>query len=100
MLQGSRQRHLPVSGAKLLVEEAEKQPETEYIFQYSPESFTGTETPYAVEICNAVIDVWQPTPDKKIIINLPSTVEMATANVYADRLNTAAVTLNAETALS
>ena len=57
---------LAVAGAKLLVEEAEKQPETEYIFQYSPESFTGTETPYAVEICNAVIDVWQPTPDKKI----------------------------------
>lgn len=77
---------LAVSGAKLLVEEAEKQPETEYIFQYSPESFTGTETPYAVEICNAVIDVWQPTPDKKIIINLPSTVEMATANVYADQI--------------
>ena len=77
---------LAVSGAKLLVEEAEKQPETEYIFQYSPESFTGTETPYAVEICNAVIDVWQPTPDKKVIINLPSTVEMATANVYADQI--------------
>ena len=77
---------LAVAGAKLLVEEAEKQPETEYIFQYSPESFTGTETPYAVEICNAVIDIWQPTPDKKIIINLPSTVEMATANVYADQI--------------
>ena len=77
---------LAVAGAKLLVEEAEKQPETEYIFQYSPESFTGTETPYAVEICNAVIDVWQPTPNKKIIINLPSTVEMATANVYADQI--------------
>ncbi len=77
---------LAVSGAKLLQEEADKQPETDYIFQYSPESFTGTETPYAVEICNAVIDVWKPTPDKKIIINLPSTVEMATANVYADQI--------------
>ncbi len=77
---------LAVRGAKLFLEEAAKQPETEFIFQYSPESFTGTETPYAVEICNAVIDIWQPTPDKKIIINLPSTVEMATANVYADQI--------------
>lgn len=77
---------LAVSGAKLLQEEADKQPESEFVFQYSPESFTGTETPYAVEICNAVIDVWKPTPDKKIIINLPSTVEMATANVYADQI--------------
>lgn len=77
---------LAVRGAMLFIEEAAKQPETEFIFQYSPESFTGTETPYAVEICNAVIDVWQPTPDKKIIINLPSTVEMATANVYADQI--------------
>ena len=49
---------LAVSGAKLLVEEAEKQPETEYIFQYSPESFTGTEPEYALEVCNAVLDVW------------------------------------------
>lgn len=77
---------LAVAGAKLLQEEADKQPESEFVFQYSPESFTGTETPYAVEICNAVIDVWKPTPDKKIIINLPSTVEMATANVYADQI--------------
>ena len=77
---------LAVSGAKLLQEEADKQPESEFVFQYSPESFTGTETPYAVEICNAVIDVWKPTPDKKVIINLPSTVEMATANVYADQI--------------
>ena len=68
------------------MDEAAKQPETEFIFQYSPESFTGTETDYAVEICNAVIDVWKPTPEKKIIINLPSTVEMATANVYADQI--------------
>ena len=77
---------LAVSGAELLMDEAAKQPETEFIFQYSPESFTGTETDYAVEICNAVIDVWKPTPEKKIIINLPSTVEMATANVYADQI--------------
>ena len=77
---------LAVAGAILLQEEAAKQPETDFIFQYSPESFTGTEMPYAVEICNAVIDIWKPTPDKKVIINLPSTVEMATANVYADQI--------------
>ena len=77
---------LAVAGAELLVSEAAAMPETEFIFQYSPESFTGTEMPYAVEICNAVLDVWKPTPEKKAIINLPSTVEMATANVYADQI--------------
>ncbi len=53
-------------------------PETEIIYQYSPESFTGTELDFAVEICEAVMDVWRPTPDKKMILNLPATVEMAT----------------------
>ena len=77
---------LAVEGAKLLLSEAEKMPETEFIFQYSPESFTGTEMDYAVEICNAVIDVINPSPEKKLIINLPSTVEMATANIYADQI--------------
>ncbi|MGL4791440.1 MAG: 2-isopropylmalate synthase [Anaerotignaceae bacterium] len=77
---------LAVRGAYQLLEEAEKIPETEFLFQYSPESFTGTEMEYAVEICNAVIDVIKPTPEKKLIINLPSTVEMATANVYADQI--------------
>jgi 2-isopropylmalate synthase len=59
---------------------------TEIIHQYSPESFTGTELDYAVEICNAVTDVWEPTPEKKTIVNLPSTVEMATPNIYADQI--------------
>jgi len=77
---------LAVAGAKQLMEEAAAIPETEFVFQYSPESFTGTEMPYAVEICNAVLDVWQPTPENKAIINLPSTVEMATPNVYADQI--------------
>ena len=77
---------LAVSGAELIVEEAAKMPETEFFFEYSPESFTGTEMPFAVEICNAVLDVWKPTPDHKAIINLPSTVEMATPNVYADQI--------------
>ncbi len=77
---------LAVFGAKLMNEEAKMLPETEFIFQYSPESFTGTEMDYAAEICNAVIDVWQPTPDNKVIINLPSTVEMSTPNIYADQI--------------
>ena len=77
---------LAVSGAELILEEAAKMPETEFFFEYSPESFTGTEMPFAVEICNAVLDVWKPTPDHKAIINLPSTVEMATPNVYADQI--------------
>lgn len=77
---------LAVKGAKLLLEEEKKIPETQFFFEYSPESFTGTEVEYAVEICNAVIDVLQPTADKKLIINLPATVEMATPNVYADQI--------------
>ena len=59
-------------------------PDTDICFEYSPESYTGTELDFAVEVCNAVNDVWQPTPDRKAIINLPATVEMATPNVYAD----------------
>ena len=58
----------------------------ETILEYSPESFTGTELDYALEVCNAVIDEWGPTPDHKMIINLPSTVEMTTPNVFADRI--------------
>jgi 2-isopropylmalate synthase len=77
---------IAVTGAKLIRELAEAMPETEVIYQYSPESFTGTELPYAVEICEAVMDVWQPTPQKKVILNLPATVEMATPNVYADQI--------------
>ena len=65
---------------------AELAPETEWIFQYSPESFTGTEMDFAVEVCNAVNAVWQPTTEHPVIINLPATVEMATPNVYADQI--------------
>ena len=61
-------------------------PDTDWIFQYSPESFTGTELDFAIEVCDAVDDVWQPTPQRKMIINLPATVEMATPNVYADQI--------------
>ena len=77
---------IAVSGAKLLNEYKSKYPETDFTFEYSPGSFTGTELDYALEICEAVIDVWKPTKDKKVIINLPSTVEMATPNVYADQI--------------
>src|SRR5579862_4315930 len=77
---------IAVTGARQIRDLAEAMPETEVIYQYSPESFTGTELPYAVEICEAVMDVWQPTPRKKIILNLPATVEMATPNVYADQI--------------
>jgi len=77
---------IAVTGARVVKEHAEKAPETDWHFQYSPESFTGTEIDFAVEVCNAVIDVWQPTPEKKIIINLPATVEMSTPNVFADQV--------------
>jgi 2-isopropylmalate synthase len=77
---------IAVTGTKLVKELVPTVPETEVVFQYSPESFTGTELDFAVEICDAVLDVWQPTPEKKAIINLPATVEMATPNIYADQI--------------
>ena len=61
-------------------------PECDVHYQYSPESFTGTELDFAVEICERVMDVWEPTPARKVILNLPATVEMATPNVYADQI--------------
>lgn len=77
---------IAVEGAKLCRKLAAELEGTEIYFQYSPESFTGTELEYAVEVCNAVNDVWQPTPERKVIVNLPATVEMATPNVYADQI--------------
>jgi 2-isopropylmalate synthase len=83
---------IAVNGAKLCQQFSEGMPpradgtRTEIYFEYSPESYTGTELEYAVEVCNAVTEVWQPTPDRKVIINLPATVEMATPNVYADSI--------------
>ena len=77
---------IAVNGARLIRDLAARMPETEVIYQYSPESFTGTELDFAVEICEAVMDVWQPTPAKKTILNLPATVEMATPNIYADQI--------------
>jgi 2-isopropylmalate synthase len=77
---------IAVNGARLIRDLAEKMPHTEVIYQYSPESFTGTELDFAVEICESVMDVWQPTSAKKTILNLPATVEMATPNIYADQI--------------
>lgn len=79
-------KRIAMHGAQKVQSEARKYPQTEWMFQYSPESYSGTEVDYAVDVCNAVIDVWQPTPDNKIIINLPATVEMTTPNVYADQI--------------
>lgn len=79
-------KDIAVKGAQCVKEHAAKHPETEWVFQYSPESFTGTEIDYAVEVVDAVADVWQPTPDNKIIINLPATVEVATPNRFADQI--------------
>ncbi|WP_437585498.1 2-isopropylmalate synthase [Sorangium sp. So ce1000] len=77
---------IAVRGARLVKELAARLPETEVVLEYSPESFTGTELDFAKEICEAVMDVWEPTPSRKIILNLPATVEMATPNVYADQI--------------
>jgi len=77
---------IAVTGARQIRDLAETMRGTEITYQYSPESFTGTELDYAVEICEAVMDVWRPTPDRKMIVNLPATVEMATANVHADQI--------------
>ncbi len=79
---------IATDGAELIKELAVKAEAagTKIIHEYSPESFTQTELPYALEICEAVMDVWQPTPENKTIINLPATVEVATPNVYADQI--------------
>ncbi|WP_437911408.1 2-isopropylmalate synthase [Sorangium sp. So ce302] len=77
---------IAVRGARLVKELAARSPETEVALEYSPESFTGTELDFAKEICEAVMDVWEPTPSRKIILNLPATVEMSTPNVYADQI--------------
>jgi 2-isopropylmalate synthase len=80
-------KEIAVRGAELCLKYAEQiQDKTEIYYEYSPESFTGTELDYAIEVINAVNDVWKPTPDRKVIINLPATVEMATPNIYADSI--------------
>ncbi len=79
-------KDIAVHGAQLCAKYAENLTDTQVYFEYSPESYTGTELEFAVEVCDAVNDVWQPTPQRKTIMNLPATVEMATPNVYADSI--------------
>ena len=77
---------IALEGVRLCKEAEKTVPETEVFYEYSPESYTGTELEFALEICNKVIEAFAPTPDRKAIINLPATVEMATPNVYADSI--------------
>jgi 2-isopropylmalate synthase len=79
-------KDIAVNGARSVIRWAARYPQTEWVFQYSPESFTGTELDYAIEVCEAVMDVWSATPQHKVIINLPATVEMSTPNIYADQI--------------
>ncbi|MGN6388428.1 MAG: 2-isopropylmalate synthase [Burkholderiaceae bacterium] len=79
-------RNIAVTGAKLVKQLTDAAPETEWGFEYSPESFSMTELDFSKEICDAVSAVWQPTPERKMILNLPSTVECSTPNVYADQI--------------
>ena len=81
-------RRIAVDGAKIVKDRLARLEAagTRVRLQYSPESFTGTELDYALDVCEAVLDVWQPTPENPVIINLPSTVEMATPNIYADQI--------------
>jgi len=79
-------KEIAIAGAKLLQEYAAKYPETDWVFQYSPESFSQTETEYAVEVCDAVCDVWQPQQGQEVIFNLPATVEASMPNVFADQV--------------
>jgi 2-isopropylmalate synthase len=79
-------KQIAIAGAKVLRDEAAKQPDTRWQFEYSPETFSTAELDFSVEVCEAVMDVLQPTPDAPIIFNLPATVECATPNVYADQI--------------
>jgi 2-isopropylmalate synthase len=79
-------KKIATSAAEMVLEYAGKYTDTDFRFEYSPESYTGTELSYAVEVCNAVTDIWQPSADRPVIVNLPATVEMATPNVYADSI--------------
>ncbi len=78
-------KQIAIEGAQLLKQLTEEAGE-KYRFEYSPESFTGTEPEFALEVCNAVLDVWEPTPDRKAIINLPSTVQLSMPHVYANQI--------------
>ncbi|MGW8483617.1 2-isopropylmalate synthase [Microbacterium sp. NPDC055903] len=85
---------IALEGARLCREYEKTVPETQVFYEYSPESYTGTELEFAVDICNEVLEVLEPTPERKVIINLPATVEMATPNVYADSIEWMSRNLN------
>jgi 2-isopropylmalate synthase len=79
-------KQIAVDGVKIMREQAAKYSGTKWIYEYSPETFSTAEPDFAVEVCEAVLDVLEPTPDHKVILNLPATVEAATANIYADQI--------------
>ncbi len=79
-------KKIATDGAKLVKQCAEKQTDTDWVFEYSPESFTGTEVDYAIEVCEGVCDIWEASAENRTIINLPATVEMSTPNIYADQI--------------
>ncbi|MEJ2552884.1 MAG: 2-isopropylmalate synthase [Gammaproteobacteria bacterium] len=79
-------RAIAENGTRWVKERTDALPDTQWIFQYSPETFSSTELEFAKEVCDAVADIWQPTPERKMIVNLPATVEMATPNTYADQI--------------
>ncbi|WP_278314387.1 2-isopropylmalate synthase [Lolliginicoccus levis] len=79
-------KKIAVDGALICLEQAAKYPDTNWMWEYSPESYTGTELSFARDVCDAVTEIFQPTPEKPVILNLPATVEMATPNVYADSI--------------
>ncbi|MFF7292757.1 2-isopropylmalate synthase [Microbacterium sp. NPDC008134] len=85
---------IALEGARLCREFEKRIPETQVYYEYSPESYTGTELEFAADICNQVIEVFEPTPERKVIINLPATVEMASPNVYADSIEWMSRNLN------
>lgn len=85
-LEKSETKALAVHAATKIKAIADQHPETQWTFQYSPETFTATELPFAKEVCDAVTEVWQASPERKVILNLPATVEVATPNVYADQI--------------
>ncbi|CAE6855474.1 2-isopropylmalate synthase [Paraburkholderia aspalathi] len=85
-LEKSGVKELAQNAARTMKRLADATPETHFTLQYSPEVFSGTELEFAKEVCDAVFDIWQPTPEHKAIVNLPATVEMATPNVYADQI--------------
>ena len=87
-------KQIALEGARMCLESESICPDTQIYYEYSPESYTGTELDYALDVCNAVLEVFQPTADRKVIINLPATVEMSTPNLYADSIEWMSRNLN------